>query len=98
MKITAIHLPLERASMSNQPLRKEDERNPRTVEEARKFVAYVESLFTPWNVEALVAGFTDDCIVRFGTLPEFRGKEALQKFFTARSSKQRGYHLRKQFR
>ncbi len=84
--------------MSNQPLRKESDRNPRTIEDARKLVAYVESLFMPWNIDALVDGFTDDCVVRFGTLPEFRGKEALRTFFSARSSKQKGYRLTKQFR
>jgi nuclear transport factor 2 (NTF2) superfamily protein len=72
--------------------------NPKTVEEAEKLVAYVESLFMPWNIDALVAGFTEDCIVRFGTLPEFRGREALRKFFVARSSRQTGYRLKKQFR
>lgn len=73
-------------------------RNPHTPEEARAFVAYVESLFMPWNVDALVAGFTDDCLVRFGTIAEFRGHEALRKFFTARSVRQKGYRLRKRFR
>jgi nuclear transport factor 2 (NTF2) superfamily protein len=72
--------------------------NPKTVEEAEKLVAYVESLFMPWNIDALVAGFTEDCIVRFGMLPEFRGREALRKFFVARSSRQTGYRLKKQFR
>ena len=84
--------------MANQPVRKEGDRNPRTVEECRAFVKYVESLFMPWNVEALVAGFTDDCVVRFGTIPEFRGHEALRAFFSARSAKQRDYRLQKQFR
>ncbi len=84
--------------MSNQPLRKEGDHNPRTIEEARNLVKHVESLFTPWNIDALVDGFTDDCVVRFGTLPEFRGKEALRNFFNARSSKQEGYRLTKQFR
>ena len=36
--------------------------------------------------------------VRFGVIPEFRGHDTLRKFFTARSAKQRGYRLRKQFR
>ncbi|HML13199.1 MAG TPA: nuclear transport factor 2 family protein [Xanthobacteraceae bacterium] len=84
--------------MSVQPLRKEAGGNPRTVEEARAFVAYVESLFMPWNIEALVAGFTDDCVVRFGTVPEFTGRKALREFFTARSARQRNYRLDKQFR
>ena len=84
--------------MPVQPLRKEQDRNPRTVEEARAFVAHVESLFTPWNIEALVAGFTDDCVVRFGTVPEFTGRTALREFFTARSTRQRNYRLDKQFR
>jgi nuclear transport factor 2 (NTF2) superfamily protein len=72
--------------------------NPATEEEARALVKRVELLFMPWNVEALVAGFTHDCVVRFGNLPEFRGREALREFFRARCGKQRGYRLRKQFR
>jgi uncharacterized membrane protein/nuclear transport factor 2 (NTF2) superfamily protein len=73
-------------------------RNPRTIEEARAFVSHVESLFMPWNVEALVDGFTEDCVVRFGTVPEFRGRQALRQFFLARSARQKGYRLRKQLR
>ncbi len=73
-------------------------RNPQNEEEARDFVSYVESLFMPWNIDALAGGFTDDCVVRFGTLPEFQGKGALRSFFTGRMSKQKGYKLRKQFR
>jgi nuclear transport factor 2 (NTF2) superfamily protein len=84
--------------MSVQPLRKEGARNPRTAEEAKALVKHVESLFMPWNIDALVAGFTDDCVVRFGTVPEFRGREALRAFFIARSDKQKGYRLRKSFR
>jgi nuclear transport factor 2 (NTF2) superfamily protein len=72
--------------------------NPRTVEECRSFVAHVESLFMPWNVDALVDGFTEDCVVRFGIIPEFSGREKLRAFFVARSSKQKNYRLRKQFR
>jgi hypothetical protein len=84
--------------MSIQALRQGASRNPRTVEEARAFVQYVESLFMPWNIDALVDGFTEDCVVRFGTVPEFRGREALHAFFAARSAKQKGYRLKKQFR
>ena len=84
--------------MAIQALRRDAPGNPRTAEEARAFVKHVESLFMPWNIDALVDGFTDDCIVRFGTLPEFRGHEALRAFFTGRSSKQKNYRLTKQFR
>jgi nuclear transport factor 2 (NTF2) superfamily protein len=74
------------------------DRNPRTVEEARTFVARVESLFVPWNIPALLDGFTDDCVVRFGDLPEFRGKATLEKLFRGRSERQKDYRLRKEFR
>jgi nuclear transport factor 2 (NTF2) superfamily protein len=84
--------------MPVEPLRKEDDRNPRTADEAKALVKHVESLFMPWNVEALIAGFTDDCVVRFGTMPEFRGRDALRAFFTARSNKQKSYRLKKSFR
>jgi ketosteroid isomerase-like protein len=76
--------------MSVQPLHDDGDRNPRTMEEARTFVKYVESLFMPWNIDALVDGFTDDCVVRFGTVPEFRGRDALRSFFIARRAKQKG--------
>ena len=84
--------------MPAQTLRKDTDGNPRNAEEARIFVKQVESLFTPWNIDALVDGFTDDCVVRFGTVPEFRGREALRAFFTARSARQKEYRLKKQFR
>jgi len=74
------------------------DRNPRTIEEARAFVAHVESLFMPWDIPGLLAGFTDDCIVRFGDLPEFRGKVALEKLLRSRSERQKDYRLRKEFR
>jgi nuclear transport factor 2 (NTF2) superfamily protein len=74
------------------------DRNPRTIEEAHAFVAHVESLFMPWDIPKLLAGFTDDCIVRFGDLQEFDGKAALEKLFRARSERQKDYHLRKEFR
>ncbi len=65
---------------------------------ARELVAHVESLFMPWNIPALLDGFTDDCIVRFGDLPEFRGKAALERLFRSRSERQQGYRLKKEFR
>jgi nuclear transport factor 2 (NTF2) superfamily protein len=79
--------------MNVQPLAKSGDRNPRTMEEARVMVKYVESLFTPWNVDALVDGFTTDCIIRFCDLPEFTGHDSLRKFFTARSRRQKNYTL-----
>jgi nuclear transport factor 2 (NTF2) superfamily protein len=84
--------------MATQAATKQSERNPRTPEEARALVRHVESLFMPWNIGALVGGFTEDCVVRFGAIPEFRGHDALRKFFTARSARQKGYRLRKQLR
>jgi nuclear transport factor 2 (NTF2) superfamily protein len=74
------------------------ERNPRTLDEARAFVAHVETLFMPWNIAALLAGFTADCLIRFGDLPEFRGKADLEKLFRSRSERQIGYRLRKELR
>jgi len=66
--------------MEVQPLRQQEDRNPCTIEEARSFVRHVESLFMPWNIDALADGFTEDCTLRFGTVPEFRGRTALREF------------------
>jgi nuclear transport factor 2 (NTF2) superfamily protein len=74
------------------------DRNPQTIDEARAFVAQVQSLFMPWNIPGLLAGFTEDCVVRFGDLPEFRGKAALEQLFRGRSQRQIGYRLRKELR
>jgi nuclear transport factor 2 (NTF2) superfamily protein len=84
--------------MSVQTAHKAASRNPQTIEEARAFVKHVESLFMPWNVEGIVAGFTEDCVVRFGDLPEFRGRAELEKFFRARAARQKGYRLRKELK
>jgi nuclear transport factor 2 (NTF2) superfamily protein len=72
--------------------------NPRTADDARAFVAHVESLFMPWNVDGLLAGFTEDCIVKFGDLPAFSGKAALEKLFRSRMERQKDYRLKKEFR
>jgi nuclear transport factor 2 (NTF2) superfamily protein len=72
--------------------------NPQTIDEARAFVVQVQSLFMPWNIPGLLAGFTEDCVVRFGDLPEFRGKAALEQLFRSRSERQVGYRLRKELR
>jgi nuclear transport factor 2 (NTF2) superfamily protein len=72
--------------------------NPGTEDEARAFVAHVESLFMPWDIDGLLAGFTEDCVVRFGDLPEFRGKAALETLFRSRAERQKDYRLRKEFR
>ena len=76
----------------------EQRSNPSTLEEAKAFVKHVEALFMPWNVEGIVAGFTEDCVVRFGDLPEFRGRAELEKFFRARAARQKGYRLRKELK
>jgi nuclear transport factor 2 (NTF2) superfamily protein len=73
-------------------------RNPRTMEEARTLVKYVESLFNPWNVDALVDGFTPDCVVRFADIPPFTGQEKLRELFTSRSLRQKDYKLVKHLR
>jgi nuclear transport factor 2 (NTF2) superfamily protein len=84
--------------MAVQALRGNTGGNPRNDDEARALVKHVESLFMPWNIDALVDGFTEDCVVRFGTVAEFRGRDKLRAFFTARSAKQKDYRLSKQFR
>jgi nuclear transport factor 2 (NTF2) superfamily protein len=52
----------------------------------------------PWNIEALLAGFTEDCVIKFGDLPELRGKPAVEDLFQSRMSRQENYRLKKEFR
>jgi nuclear transport factor 2 (NTF2) superfamily protein len=66
--------------------------------EAQALVKRVEALFMPWNIDGLAAGFTEDCVVRFGSVPEFRGRESVRAFFKVRSARQKNYRLTKQLR
>jgi nuclear transport factor 2 (NTF2) superfamily protein len=68
------------------------------LEEAQALVKRVEALFMPWNVDGLAEGFTEDCVVRFGSVPEFRGREAVRAFFRTRSARQKNYRLTKRLR
>jgi nuclear transport factor 2 (NTF2) superfamily protein len=52
----------------------------------------------PRNIPALVAGFAEDCVVRFGDVPEFRAGRCSKKLFRARSGRSKDYRLRKELR
>jgi len=52
----------------------------------------------PWDIPGLLAGFSEDCVVRFGDLPEFRGKAALEQLFRGRSERQKDYRLKQELR
>jgi nuclear transport factor 2 (NTF2) superfamily protein len=66
-----------------------------TVEQANALLRAVEDMFHRVDIEALVHGFTDDCVVRFAGQPERRGRDALRTFFTARLARQKNYRLHK---
>src|SRR5436190_23049486 len=55
----------------------------------------VAGMFHRRDIDALVKGFTEDCVFRFAEQPEQRGRDALRKFFTARLSRQKNYRLKK---
>lgn len=65
---------------------------------ALTMVAAVEKAFGDGDIDVIMAGFTDDVVVRFADQPELRGKEAVKKFLVARFSRQKGYRLKKQLR
>jgi nuclear transport factor 2 (NTF2) superfamily protein len=66
-----------------------------TTDQANALLRAVEDMFHRVDVEALVHGFTDDCVFRFAEQPERRGRDALRAFFTARLSRQKNYRLNK---
>ena len=47
---------------------------------ARELVRHFAEVTSSKDVEAFVAGFTDDCVVQFGRFPEMHGKAALRRF------------------
>jgi len=54
-------------------------------------------MFHRRDIDALVNGFTEDCVFRFAEQPEQRGRDPLRKFFTARLERQKNYRLKKTF-
>lgn len=72
--------------------------DPWSAEQANALLRAVEDMFHRVDVEALVRGFTEDCVFRFSEQPEGRGREALRKLFEGRLSRQKGYRLRKTLR
>ncbi len=69
--------------------------DPWSREQADRLLRVVEDMFHRVDVEALVHGFTEDCVFRFAEQPERRGRAALREFFTARLARQKGYRLKK---
>ena len=65
---------------------------------ALKIVAGVEKAFGDRDIDVILAGFTDDVVVRFADQPELRGKENLRKLLEARFARQKGYRLQKRLR
>ena len=66
-----------------------------TVEQATALLRAVEDMFHRVDVEALVHGFTEDCVFRFAEQPERRGRQAIREFFAARLARQKNYRLKK---
>jgi len=62
---------------------------------ANALLRAVEDMFHRRDVDALVRGFTEDCVVRFAEQPELRGRAALRRLFTARLARQKDYRLGK---
>src|SRR5258708_34891962 len=68
---------------------------PWTAEQATALLRAVADMFHRIDVEALVHGFTEDCVFRFAEQPERRGRQAIREFFAARLARQKNYRLKK---
>src|ERR1700687_3670129 len=66
-----------------------------TEAQANALLRAVEDMFHRRDVDALVHGFTEDCVVRFAEQPARRGRAALRQLFTARLARQKDYRLTK---
>jgi nuclear transport factor 2 (NTF2) superfamily protein len=66
-----------------------------TKEQANALLRLVEDMFHRRDIDALVNGFTQDCVFRFAEQPEQRGRDALRRFFAARFARQQNYRLTK---
>lgn len=71
---------------------------PLTRQQAITLVAEIEAAFTAGDVERIIAGYTDDIVIRFADIPEIRGKHAAAEFLRARFARQKNYQLHKHLR
>ena len=55
-----------------------------TLDEAKAFVKLVEAQFAAGDVETIVAGYTQDVVVRFGDFPDMQGPAEGEKFLRER--------------
>jgi len=62
----------------------------------RSALKYYEALFARGDVEAIVAGFTDDVRVRYGAAAPFSGKAGLRQMLQRRFDGMHDYQLSKQ--
>ncbi|WP_206420115.1 nuclear transport factor 2 family protein [Minwuia thermotolerans] len=70
-----------------------------SIEKARELVQFFAEVSTSLDAERFLEGFTDDCIVRYGTFPEMRGKEKFRPFVDAMmSAKMKNFFCRKELR
>lgn len=67
-------------------------------EQALAMVKAAERDFGAANVESIVAGYTDDVVIRFADVPEIRGKAQAETFLRARFARQKNYRLTKVLR
>lgn len=67
-------------------------------QQALALVKAAERDFAAGNVDSIVAGYTDDVVIRFADVPEIRGKAQAEKFLRARFARQKDYRLTKVLR
>ncbi|WP_338834488.1 nuclear transport factor 2 family protein [Bradyrhizobium septentrionale] len=63
--------------------------------EAMQLMKANETNFGAKDMKSIMAGFTEDVIVKFGDFPEIRGKEQLREFLCARFARMTDYRLSK---
>src|SRR5437879_13549782 len=63
--------------------------------QANALLRAVEVMFHRRDIDALVNGFTEDCVFRFAEQPAQRGRAPLRKFFTARLERPKNYRRKK---
>lgn len=62
--------------------------------QANTLMRAVEDMFHRADIEALVNGFTEDCVFRFAEQPEHKGRVALRRLFLVRLARREDYRLK----
>lgn len=81
--------------MANAPARMSHTEDALSTEDARAYLQLCETIWGKQDIEAILPTYDDHTIVRFGEIPEIRGKAPFEQFLRSRFTRRLDYRIKK---